>query len=204
MTNIKSFLPILIIFILIAGCSTTAVKNSWKNPAFNQKNFQKVLVIGVHKEVGVRTEYESKLTNKLKSVGINAISASSIKGLYGERTKEQVIDIVKRDGYDSVLVTKYQALKQEEIYKPGYTEYQVIGYRGLFDPFYYNSLIEVHHPGYTVDRETLFLEVSLFETGEGQIVWRGQTASINPSRNNVVDDVITAVTDKIKSAAIFN
>lgn len=196
--------PFCICLFILSGCSSTAIKNSWKNPAFNQKNFQKVLVIGVHKEVGVRTEYESKLTNKLKSAGIDAVSASSIKGLYGDRSKEQVIEVVKKDGYDSVLVTKYQALKQEEIYKPGYTEYQTIGYRGLFDPFYFNSMIEVHHPGYTVDRETLYLEVSLFETNEGQIVWRGVTASINPSRNNVVDDVVSAVTEKIKSAGIFN
>ncbi len=204
MCHFRSFLLIVITIVFSVGCSTTAVKNSWKNPAFNEKNFQKVLVIGVHKEVGVRTEYESKLTNKLKSAGIDAVSASSIKALYGDRNKEQVIDVVKRDGYDSVLVTKYQALKQEEIYKPGYTEYQMIGYRGLFDPFYYNSMIEVHHPGYTIDRETLYLEVSLFETQEGQIVWRGVTASINPSRNNVVDDVITAVTNTIKSTGLFN
>ncbi len=204
MSKINKFIMVVLCLIVLSSCSTTSVKNSWKNPNLTKSSFKNVLVIGVHKDVGIRTEYEVKLSSKLKKAGVNAIAASEIKDLRGNRSKEQVIEIVKKEGYESVLVTKYQALKQEEIYRQGYTEYQLIGYRGFFDPFYSNGMIEIHHPGYTIDRETLYLEVSLFETNEGQIAWRGLTASLNPAANNVIDDVTSAITQKVTAAGLFN
>lgn len=197
----RFFLTVVVMF--TAACSSTSVISSWKNDQTSQQPLDKILVVGIHKEAGMRAEYETRFANKLKSIGINAVAAASIPELARERTKNQVMSLAQNNDFDGILVTKYNALKHEQIYQPGFTDYQIIGYRGYFDPFYSTGIMEIEHPGYTIDREVLYLEVSLFETDQWQIMWRAMTATNDPYKSDVITDVVNSLSQEIKRADLF-
>ena len=190
--------------LLTACTSTTKIKNSWSNSEYKSMHYSDVLIIGIHNDFSKRNDYENKLAEKLRAQGINAVAASSIKLLAQERDREQIITYIKDNNFDSVLVTKYQALSLEEIYHSGYKEYQVIGYRGYFRPYYRAAVIEIDHPTYTENRTKVYLEANLFEVSEGSIVWRAVTESVNPQQNLIIDDVINKLSSRIKQDQVFS
>ncbi|HYE34514.1 hypothetical protein [Methylocaldum sp.] len=91
---------------LVAACVTTHLKNSWKDPQFNDVPFRNVLVIGVSRSDANRRMFEDGLIQALRASGTEASASYSLLPEQGPLPKERIKQAVAKTGADSVLVTR--------------------------------------------------------------------------------------------------
>ena len=62
----------------------------------------------------------------------------------------------------------------------------------------------MHTPGYYKTNTTFRLETNLYSVATGDLVWSGQSATINPeSLSDVIDSMTAAVAKKLKAEKLI-
>jgi hypothetical protein len=81
----------LIAVVLLSSCTTSHLARSWKAPNTQQRNYNKIMVVGAMKsaDTGLRRRMEIMFVNELKSVGYNAVSSLEEYGPKGLANLEQ-------------------------------------------------------------------------------------------------------------------
>ena len=188
----------------LSGCSSTKVRESWTNPSFAGVSLGKLMVIAVGDDEARRGQFESEMAGALSSDSVNAIPRSSVASLRGKPGREKVVDYVTSEGFDHVLVTRLASIVDEEIEHVGYTEYEVYGVRGRFGRYWITDVDAIEHPAYTENKTHMFVETSLFETGEGNVVWRMRTETTNPQFVDLSEELIAAVRRQLRADGLMN
>jgi len=164
---------------LVSGCATTTLVSSWEDPAYTQK-IDKILVLGMSKNEGIRTKYEHTLANAIKAQGAQAMPAAAYLPSDAEPTRKSVEEAIAGKGFDTVLVTRLISATTEQRYVPG-TPYVVPApyYRGFYD-YYLNTFPIVYSPGYIVNDKIVHLETNVYDLETGKLVWAVVSESFNP------------------------
>ena len=104
----KWFIGALAVFTIIS-CNSTQVISSYKDDKVTAKDYKKILVLGIfqQKERSLRQEAETKLVNRLKDEGYNAVSAMEDFGpkAFEKVSEDQLAANLKSSGYDAVITT---------------------------------------------------------------------------------------------------
>lgn len=183
----------------LAACSSTQIKESWTNPEFAGTDLGKVMVIAVAQDELRRAQFETELAQALQSQGVDAVPRADISALRGKPGRKRVEQVVKNRNFDHVLVSKLASIVEDEIEHVGYTEYELLGVRGRFGRYWITDVGVVEHPSYTEERTRLFVETSLFETGQGRVVWRMRTETANPRFHDLAGDLIGAIMGRLRA-----
>lgn len=111
--SIKKVLSFIGIVILLSGCATTKLMDSWKAKDFNNLSSAKILVISQTPETDVRKSYEIAIANKLRAKKVDAIESHilfpSLKAANTQEEQEQVVKNFKEAGITAIILT---SLKQ--------------------------------------------------------------------------------------------
>ena len=108
----RSWLLLIVWCILLAGCSTTRLANSWKDPKFSGPPLTNLLVIGVSRSEANRRIFEDTFSQRLHAAGIKAAASYTLIPESGEIPHDRVEEAVARVGADGVLVTRVQRVEQ--------------------------------------------------------------------------------------------
>ena len=182
--------PILLLLTQLASAKSTRLVASWKNPAYAQPSFHKILVLGMSAQPGVRADFEDALSNLVAQSGIEAIPGNTIllrpEGTHLELSylKEQV----KAFHIDGVIVSRLVKVDKQTTYIPGsayivpypyYTSFY--GYWGVVNPVVYS-------PDYLREDTTVRVETNVYAIAddEGNLVWTGVSDTFNPSSEHKV------------------
>ncbi len=141
MKNIKKIIVFAILVITFSSCGTSVkVTDAWKADNINTLKGAKILVIARTDDMISRQRFEQEIANKLRAEGIDA--TESYKRFPGmkqnvKRTEEeieQVIQIVKNEGFKGVVMTVLKDLSKEIVTSEtgGYT---AGGYYGGYGGF---------------------------------------------------------------------
>lgn len=176
---------------------TTTVPLSWRDLSYTRGPFQKLFVIGVGENDAARRLFEDTFAKALAAEG--AAAQPSWGALpQSERLAEADIRAAVEDGdFDGVIVTRLLGVSQERQYVPP-TTYTVpsahygYGYYG----FYGTSYDVVHQPGYYKTNTVFRLETNLYSTATRELVWSGQSDTINPENLRAVIESMTAAVAK--------
>jgi hypothetical protein len=195
----------LIFFIALcafAACTKakTSIPLSWRNPAVEQTVFQTLLVIGVGENEGARRLFEDTFAKALAEKGTSAQASWGLLPQSTRLTEEQIRGAVEGGSFDGVLVSRLMSVDQNQEYVPpsSYTvptTYYGYGYYG----YYGSSFATVHEPGYFKTNTTFRMETNLYSVATSDLVWSGQSQTLNPeSLTDVIDSMTTAVAKKLK------
>ena len=179
--------------LLSVGCSATntSLVNMWRDPSYNQP-MSKLLIIGVQKDQATRRNWEDRFTEELTRHGVTAVPAYTL--FPGDLPDTQrVVEVVQREGYDGVVMTRPLASTVESRWVPGYVrDVPSLGY----DPWYgvyYNYYRRVYEPGYVETDQVVRYEINLWSTRDpGRLVWTGTTESVDPTSVEQVSREISA------------
>ncbi|NJC89171.1 MAG: DUF4136 domain-containing protein [Desulfuromonas sp.] len=202
---------------LLAGCSSTTLSGSWKSPDF-QGRISKVYLVGISKNETNRRMYESQFAQDLSTYGVTGIA--SYKDLPDAQNagKEDVAARMRKNGADSMLITRLIGTHTEEVVTPG----RVSSYRswpgGGYSPYYAPSPYYRHWGSYfdrccseiiyeppTVTRyEVATIEANLYEAKSGELIWSAQLETVIESdlRKLVTDFVKTVTRDLLEQGLI--
>jgi hypothetical protein len=208
---IKTQLGKLLIFLIaasaLAACnkSKTSIPLSWRNPAVEQTVFKKLLVIGVGENDGARRLFEDTFAKALAQQGTSAQASWGLLPQSTRLTEEQIRGAVEGGGFDGVLISQLLGVDQNEEYVPpsSYTvptTHYGYGYYG----YYGASYTTVHQPGYFKTNTTFRVETNLYSVASSDLVWSGQSDTLNPeSLTEVIDSMTAAVAKKLKEEKLI-
>jgi len=190
------FIPALLL-LLLGGCASTQVADSWTNPDYANQGLNKVLVLGVANDETKRYMFETDLASALKRNGVDATAGSSVRAFRGQLNKDKVVEALKAVDFDNVFVTRISSYDIDKKYYGGYTEYWISGVPTM-GGYWTTNYHETTHPDYISERTTLFLETSLFNATDGTLIWSARTKTKEPENNDVIKDLVSKVVPRLK------
>jgi hypothetical protein len=166
---------------LIFSCTAPTDLTSWKDANYN-KQFKKMLVVALIKDLEFRKAYENQLVSSLKLEGVSA-SSSLTQLPYNDAVSKKDLEKLVDDGkYDGLMILKYQGTKTTDVVRANYYDY-------YYDWYGYQS-----GPAYIERHQTVKMENILFSVEKKKAVWAGQTKTHNAWN---ADELAKSVSDEI-------
>jgi hypothetical protein len=191
-------------FVFLAGCSSSVLVDIWSDTSFQPPSLKKMLVISADKNPVRRRLWEDAFSVDLAK---HDVAATPSYRLFPDALPDtnQVIQIVRSDSFDGVLVTRRLPSETKTQYLQGsVTSEQNVRYDRRRDRFitYYR---EIEYAGY-VDSTTIDVRtIDVWATkSEGQMIW--SATSETPEPNTVQEarpDIIKLVMSELTRQGII-
>lgn len=203
-------LAILLITLLVAGCSGTTLTGSWRSPD-HLRPVDTLYIVGISRHETHRRIFEDEFGQQLQRYGANTIS--SYKDLQDVQDIDQnvIMEKARARGADALLMTRMLSKRTEQVvtpgrvsgyhYGPGY--YPAPYYRNYRD--YYDRRFETIYEPATISRfQVITLESNLYEAATGELIWSAQLETVmEGTMEKMIQDFIEVVIkDLLKQAVI--
>ena len=191
----------------LVACKTTGTKfsQSYRNPGYEETFFKKVMVIGIAQDQNARRAFEDALVAAIAKEGGTAQASIGVLPNEEQISEDQLHAAIDAGGFDAVLITRVLSVDKSQKYTPPnkYNNPQTryypaspgwgYGYGGYYG-FYGTTFAEVHEPGYFETSTTLRLETNLYSVATNELVWTGQSETIDPQS---IDDARISMTQAV-------
>lgn len=184
---------LLLLPLLGAGCASTSLSGVWKAPDTGGK-VKKVLVIGLTRSDTGRRALERQFVSKLSQEKTAAVDSSRYEPDGSQLSREKVAEIIQREGFDAVLLSRLVDVHREANYVPsGYATYGGAGFYG----YYGYAWPAVYSPGYVTETTNVQVETQLFRIrDQGSLVWSTISKTVDPSG---IDDAAEGIAGAVVS-----
>jgi hypothetical protein len=175
---------VLIILLVIAGCSSSKITSSWKAENLVPKQYNKILVLGLVNEPDrtIREKMEEHIVGDLKNLGYTAVCSCDEFNpkTFENLSEQQALDKLSKSGIDAVLTVVLLDKTQERYYVSGWVQYSpYFIYQNHFYGYYRTMYDRVYTPGYyTVDTK-YFWESNFYELGNKYLLYSAQSQSFD-------------------------
>lgn len=166
-----------LIALLLGGCASTTLSNSWVNPDYKEPPLKKVMVVGVSSQPALRRTFEDELVKELKAAGVEAVASYNFIPEDGKAEEARVSKAVKDAGVQGVLITRFVRVDVNTQVPPAYPPTWGMGYYGG----YAGAWGGYYDPPMVTQTDTLVLETSLYGVDESHLLWSGTTQTFAPS-----------------------
>jgi hypothetical protein len=164
----------------LGGCASTQMQSSWSDPAWKGGLPNKIIIIGIAQQEGVRRSFEDQFRDRLAEHKVEGIPSYTLFAP-GKLEEAAVMAKVEEIGVTGIIVTRTIDRKTVETYYAptttvvGGSPYHYPSYYGGMYP-YYNTAYSVYTtPGYTETTEYVYLESNLYNATDGNIIWTGRS-----------------------------
>jgi len=206
----KSFYYI-VVLLLLTGCSTARMTDTWVNKEYANYQPKKVLIVGLTDNLIARKMFEEQLKTKLTNRGIEAVESYDIfKPTFTnlKQTEEDIEKEVKRisnEGFDAILISAVKGVDEKMSYS-GDT-YRRDYYWRRFGRYYYLVQDVYFIEGYYNKYEIYHIEASLYnlkENNDKSLVWVASYDIVDPKRiNTTVTNYVTAIIKSLEDEKLI-
>jgi hypothetical protein len=174
------------LILLLAGCASSNITSSWKQPGSPAIYYNKILVIGVIREAdqSFREQMENHMAGDLRDKGYNAFSSYALYGPHGFDNMDSlaVYNKLRKDSVDGVITIVLLDKEKEKYYVPGHVYYTPYGpHQNRLWTYYYNMQVRIAEPGYYQEYTKYFWESNFYDLAKKQLIYSVQTQSFDPS-----------------------
>jgi len=186
--KIKFLIPISLIGLILASCSSTKLEKSWADPSFNAATtepFKKVLIFAPLKDAASQRTAEDKIAAQFKDKAAAVPSYTYLKP--SDTIQTELDQKLVKDGFDGVISMQLTDVEKSTSYVQGSSYGGYRGYRGYYGYGAYS-------PGYYTEDKTFYVETNLYSLRDNKLLWSGTTSSINPTKfDKTIDEIIYTV-----------
>jgi hypothetical protein len=167
----------------MAGCASSELVDIWSDSSFQPPSLNKMLVISVGRNAVHRRIWEDAFSVELAK---HDVAATPSYRLFPDAVPDtnQVMQIMRSNSFDGVLVTRWLPSETKTQYVEGYvTNEQNMRYDRRRDRFvtYYRN---IEHAGYVDSQKVDIRAIDVWATkNEGQMIW--SATSKTPESNSV-------------------
>jgi hypothetical protein len=177
-----------------SGCAVQSeMTNVWRDPTMTAGSVHNVLVVAIRKDPVRRRNWEDAFVEELALRGVSATpSYRRFAGALPDT--DQVLEAVRKDGFDAVLTSSRLPdeatshfvpgqVREEQVYSPDY-----YGYRR-----FHSYWVSVQDPGYTETDTIIQLRTDLWSTARdgGHLVWSGTLRALESVTGRTVKKSVT-------------
>jgi hypothetical protein len=167
----------------MGGCANVTLVDSWRDPGFSAKRYQKFIVVNVTGKVLQRQVVEDILAAELRQQGVAAVASHTLMETKGRASQEEIQEAVSQAGSDAIITTRlvklvkrvevYPGLPPAGCYYPGYYRaypypYDFYGYYGCALPY---------EPGGTRTLDEAVMETNLYDAATNRMIWSATTST---------------------------
>ena len=205
-------LTALSVLVILAGCSSTSLVGSWKDPRFQGPPIRKVLVIGVSEDGNARRIFEDEFVTQLGARGVDAVASYTLIPQDGKVPEATIAKAVRESGAEAVLMTRVVKTATETTVIPGRTQTTVTPPLGHttspeFHPNiygHYSSAWTTFTPPTMTQFRVWTLETDLWPVSQEQPIWSGVTRSTEGRNiNRDIDDLVEVITDALADGKLI-
>jgi len=188
--------------LLAAGCSSTALQQSWKDPAATRiLPPGKVLAVAISKNPSIRRAAEDEMVRR-----IGPAEATASYTLLGEGDLRD-LDSAKRKvegaGFTYAVAMRPVSKSQELNWVPGSPAGYPAPYRGFWG-YYGWGWGAYYDPGYVRTDTILQVETILYSLAEDKVIWAGVTKTTNPSNaEKLVREIAAAAAKDMRKLGLL-
>jgi hypothetical protein len=178
MKSLTAMATLLVAVLLLSGCATTKVKDTWKNPQLTHK-VKRVYLIGITRNDKMRQLFETELVRQLAAYGVTGIPSYPDLVISGDVDREALRARLRAQGTDAVLVARIAGREQRTAaYSAGESGFGIgTGPINVYYDEYYNSSVTIVAAGPAVESQFQVINIStkLFETESAEVIWAALT-----------------------------
>lgn len=190
----------------VAHAKSAKLQMSWKNPQFPGQKFQRLLVIGMSPNPGVRADFEDNLSAKLTREDLEVIPGNSIL-LRPEGAKVDIDYLkgqIREFKIDAVVVSRLVRVDTKITHVSAQT--YAVPYYGTLYGYYGVAYREVYSPEYLREDKTVRVETNFYAAtpADGQLVWTGISDTFNPkSARKAIEDLAKLIAKELEKQTIL-
>jgi hypothetical protein len=163
-----------VVAVLSAGCASTQISTTWRNPAYADRAPRKVLVAAEIPTAAARHQLEQQLSQQLREKGVAAVPFTTFDTSGGKPDSAAIEKAARAGGFDGVVMSRMIGVTQHYSYSPGgYGGYGWYGY-GYGYGLGYVDLVEAAH-----------IETNLYSLRQArpELVWSGSSSTVSSGAN---------------------
>jgi len=89
--------------LLLSGCSSIKVVETWKNPPFTGHRYHKLMIVGMAHDENLREMAENIMVQELKRNGVTAVASHTLIKDFDNAKRDDIVAAVRSAGADAVL-----------------------------------------------------------------------------------------------------
>jgi len=157
---------------LLFSCAWTDV-TSIKDPNYSQIQFNNVLVVAAFSDIEYRQKTELAFKKQLEKQGVNAVRSIDMFPPTREVSNTELIDTVKENNIQCVLIIAFSDYWTSESYIPPYST--TSGSASIIGNSIYYSQTTQTYGGYHFSKPRINFELRLYDTQTGTTAWIAKT-----------------------------
>jgi hypothetical protein len=187
--------------LVLAGCATTHIVESWTAPGLTPADlqFDHVVAIAVMPEVARQRIVEDALAAAAEQTRVTPAHAILTPGDRAE--VDRLRQVLERNGIDGAVAVSLVGVDEKQTYVPGtprpYARRGFYGYYGAMGGVAYD-------PGYVRTDTYLVVETSLYDVAAGKLLWTGVSRTLNPSETDaLIEGIVKAAREELRSQGLL-
>ncbi len=173
------FISFVVIILIFTSCTSTKIVSSWRQPDkhIHIDELNKVLVIALIENETNRYKAEHQIVKYLDGKGF--VSHEYLDDKFNRKNETEVMDKIRTDGFDGVVLMRLIDVDKEQIFIPAETNYYPTDFQN-FGGYYKVHQYRYQTSGYYKTTKTYILETIIFSLKENKIIWSGITETFEP------------------------
>ena len=195
------FFAVLILALLLGGCSSTKLAESWEAPDIDEPPASRILLIALIKDPVTKRFFESHFVEEAKKKGVEVIpSYEYMPNATDSDEKEEIVSLVNKLGVEGVLVAQLKGVHKDYKYVPSRLDWYPDAYSSMFFyDYYYQSYRAIYRPGYVGSDNYFSVQMRYFSAKSEKMLWAANTVTKNPRSvvgtiEQIADEVLSDLT----------
>ena len=181
----------LLALVFTAGCAMqSAMTDLWHDPSYTSGPAHNVLVVALRKDPVRRRMWEDAIVHELGARGVTATSSYQLFQEAPPDTQE-VIEAVRKNGYDAVLTSIRLPNETTSTYVPGTMRRETVTSRDFYGSFH-SYWRDVQDPGHTETDEIRSFQTEVWITGsDARLVSSATLRTLESVSNHTVESAVS-------------
>jgi hypothetical protein len=176
----KAGLALLVLSVLLGGCATTEVMNTWKDPQHAGTPLRKVLVVGISNQASVRRAFEDTFAKSLADAGVTAVASHTLVAKDGQIPEDVLQKAVADAGADGVLITRMVGRQTDLQVMPSPMPPPIYGARRYYYGYYTGAWAGYYEPATVQTYRYIVAETTVFRADNAEPAWSATTRTQEP------------------------
>lgn len=160
--------------LFLAGCASTTMQSTWRDPGYTGGPFRKVFVLGQSaRDVTARRVLEDVLVARFQAIGAEAVPAWRHLPTDGQADEPTFNAAVAASGADGMLMVRLLGIDTQTSVSTMLVPGPGFGWYGFYSGWYAVPQVTQY--------QVAIVETTLFDVKTRRIVWSGTSETFNPT-----------------------
>ncbi len=191
---------ILVLPMILGACASSSLSSvkTFEDPQYEGAKFNKVLVIGVAGNYESRARWERLMAARISARGTAATAYYSIVGRGNEITRDSVIDTVRANDFDAVVLTRVKSQESDVTVRRGASTASATRMNEQPVDFFRYEYEVLNNPDTINVESTVVLSTEFFAANDQKRIWAiDSTISDTENVTYLIEEAVDMIIEEL-------